>query len=91
MSLYAKSDIHAELKESLGNYVVSASGERGKKFIISVSDMNALLEIPELKHKTFGKILQLIQAILLGNESANLSKKFQINVDVINILRKYIR
>lgn len=91
MSLYAKSDIHAELKESLGNYVVSASGERGKKFIISVSDMNALLEIPELKHKTFGKILQLIQAILLGNESADLSKKFQINVDVINILRKYIR
>lgn len=92
MSLYAKTDVHAEPKESFGNSVVSNFSDGCNEFIINASNMTALLEIPELKQKTFGKVLQLIQAILLGNESAAaLSKKFRIDVGVINILRKHIR
>lgn len=68
-----------------GHVVVLGTAGSGKTTIA------ALLEIPELKQKTFGKALQLIQAILLGNEPAAISKKFRIDVGVVNILIKYLR
>lgn len=92
MSLYAKSDILSGPKEIFENRYVSNSSEGCNEFIVNSSNIATLLEIPELKQKTFGKVLQLIQAILLGNESAAaISKKFRIDVGVVNILKKHLR
>lgn len=92
MSLYTKSDVRSKPKDSFENRIVSDSSEGCNEFIINASNVVTLLEIPELKQKSFGKALKLIQAILLGSESAEaISKKFQIGVDVVKTLTGYIK
>lgn len=86
-SLYTKSDI---LSESIGcacDMIIPNLENGHKEFIVNTSNIAALLELQELKHKTFGKILQIIRAILLSNESAEtISKKHRIDIGTVRVL-----
>lgn len=92
ISQYANPNNRSELNERVCDRVGSDSNIGCKEFIVNSSNIAVLLELPELKHKTFGKVLQLIQAILLSNESAAaISRKFRIDVGTVSILTEQLR
>lgn len=88
ISFYAKTSIRSELTE----HAVFNSENGGKEFVVNSSNVSALLELPELKRKTFETVLQLIQAILLSNESVlAISKKFRVDVETVSILMEQLK
>lgn len=63
-----------------------------KEFILTVSDIDFLLRNPNLKSKTFGKILSLLYALAISKETSDsLSKKFKIDKEIVDALSKYLK
>lgn len=91
MSLFAKPRAFHDTDEIIYEKNISNSSEECTEFILNAANIDTLLQIPELKHKSFEKVLQLIQTLLLNNEPVEvISKKFKIDVGVVNILKVLI-
>lgn len=90
--LYAKPKTCTKSNED-ADYKLAAASDKGYgEFVVNASNISALLELSELKHKTFGKVLQIIQAILLDDESASsIAKRFRVDIGAVSVLMKYFK
>lgn len=51
-----------------------------------------ILSCTSLKNKTFGKVLQIIQEILIDkNLKETIAKKYRVDAEVLDVLIKYLK
>ena len=94
MLIYAQHGVQSKTGECfcVENKAAADSDKAYNEFAINISNISELLEQEELKHRTFGKILQLIRAILLsGNSAETIAKEFRVDIHVVNTLIKYFK
>ena len=94
MLIYAQHGVQSKTGECfcVENKAAADSDKAYNEFAINISNISELLEQAELKHRTFGKILQLIRAILLsGNSAETIAKEFRVDIHVVNTLIKYFK
>lgn len=70
----------------------SATSKSQKEFSLASSDIAKLLSDSGLKSKTFGKMLLLVQELMLSDDSSDvIAKRMRVDVKIVNTLRQYIK
>ena len=67
--------------------------EQQKQFLLNVTNINALLKDTQCNKKiTFGKVLDIIKALIDGdNASAVIARRFKVDETMIDIIKKHIK